>query len=445
MVAPRPLSVPSPPYAGRFYHRSSCRESRRIHPVVPPAWQNGRLPPCRCCSGSTSEPPPPRACCSMSTRRKAPPRPPSSTLSASPTPASASRIPKTGGSRSAASRGSFSAPPAHHPATSSASASPGRCTARSSWAPMPRAPADAPMPSALPSCGTTSAPRAVCTHRTAVGGRAASSDLGRQRRAHRLHAPQGPLAARTARPLRTGAHHPPAQGFIRYRFTGELATDVSDAAGTLALDVDTRTRGSNALLDSLHLDPALLPPIHESCTIAGLLSEWAAAQTGLALGTPIVAGAGDNQAGAIGAGVVTAGEVLAALGTSGVIYAHTDRPRRDLPRPAPRPIHRGPTAHDAQRRARPATRRLVLTGCMLSAGGSPAGPAQSRSRRALRRAVRGRGGARPAPRASSSYLISRANAARIPTRTREQAGSASPRGTPAGTSSARCSKASPSA
>ncbi len=160
--------------------------------------------------------------------------------------------------------------------------------------------------------------------------------------------------------------------FIRFRFTGELATDVSDGAGLLALDVDARTRWSATLLGALHLDPSLFPPIIESCSVAGLISDWAAEQTGLPIGTPVVAGAGDNQAGAIGAGIVTPGTVLAALGTSGVIYAHTDKPRRDLPppgAPADAPAGRLHTMCAADGTAsHPGG--WSLTGCMLSAAGS---------------------------------------------------------------------------
>lgn len=160
--------------------------------------------------------------------------------------------------------------------------------------------------------------------------------------------------------------------FVRFRLTGEIATDVSDASGVLALDVDARSRWSAEVLHKLGLDPALFPTVRESCAVVGLLSEWASGQTGLPLGTPVVAGAGDNQAGAIGAGVVEPGHILAALGTSGVIYAHTDAPRRDLPgpgAPADAPVGRlhtmcaatGTAAHPGG---------WSLTGCMLSAGGS---------------------------------------------------------------------------
>ncbi len=156
--------------------------------------------------------------------------------------------------------------------------------------------------------------------------------------------------------------------FIRYRLTGELATDVSDASGVLALDVDSRTRWSADLLHKLGLDPAILPPVLESCSVAGLISDWAASQTGLPIGTPVVAGAGDNQAGAIGAGVVTSGIILAALGTSGVIYAHTDKPRRDLHAPDA-PAGRLHTMCAADGTANQPG-GWSLTGCMLSAAGS---------------------------------------------------------------------------
>ncbi|QKK07835.1 MAG: hypothetical protein HND58_06380 [Planctomycetota bacterium] len=117
--------------------------------------------------------------------------------------------------------------------------------------------------------------------------------------------------------------------FVRLRLTGEFAADVGDAAGTLLFDVDRRgwSARAHALLD---LDPGLAAPVLESCAVAGRVTTWAAAQTGLPEGTPVVAGSGDNQCGAVGAGVVEPGLVLATLGTSGVIYAHSDLPRKDL-------------------------------------------------------------------------------------------------------------------
>lgn len=156
--------------------------------------------------------------------------------------------------------------------------------------------------------------------------------------------------------------------FVRFRLTGEIATDVSDASGLLALDVDARNRWSTQLIDALKLDPALFPKLRESCSVVGLVTSWASEQTGLQIGTPVVAGAGDNQAGAIGAGVVEPGAVLAALGTSGVVYAHTAKPCRDL-LPGDGPAGRLHTMCAADGSAsHPGG--WSLTGCMLSAGGS---------------------------------------------------------------------------
>lgn len=116
--------------------------------------------------------------------------------------------------------------------------------------------------------------------------------------------------------------------FVRLQLTGQLAIDVSDAAGSLLLDVPRR-RWNEPLARTLDLDPAILPPVLESCAVAGGITPWAAAATGLPEGIPVVAGAGDNQCGAAGAGVVREGMVLATLGTSGVIYAHAEEPRTD--------------------------------------------------------------------------------------------------------------------
>jgi xylulokinase len=156
--------------------------------------------------------------------------------------------------------------------------------------------------------------------------------------------------------------------YIRFRLTGELATDVGDAAGTLLLDVDRR-RWSERMLGLVDLGAALLPRIVESAEVVAPLSAWAAAELGLTPGIPVIGGSGDNMAGAVGAGVAGPGSVLATLGTSGVIYAHTDRPRRDLPQdphsPAGR-LHTMCAADGDDRRAG----AWCVTGCMLSAAGS---------------------------------------------------------------------------
>ncbi len=109
--------------------------------------------------------------------------------------------------------------------------------------------------------------------------------------------------------------------YVRYRLTGEFATEVSDASGTLLLDV-ARRRWSTELLDLLEIDRSLLPAVYESPEVSGRLSAAAAEATGLAAGTPVVGGAGDQAAGAVGSGIVRPGVISATLGTSGVVFAH---------------------------------------------------------------------------------------------------------------------------
>lgn len=120
--------------------------------------------------------------------------------------------------------------------------------------------------------------------------------------------------------------------YVRFRLCGECVGDVGDASGTLLLDVDRRAWSSRALA-AAGLDPAWFPALVESAAESARVSAWAAGQTGIAPGTAVVGGSGDNQCGAVGAGVVAPGMVLATLGTSGVICAHSERPRKDLPSP----------------------------------------------------------------------------------------------------------------
>lgn len=112
--------------------------------------------------------------------------------------------------------------------------------------------------------------------------------------------------------------------YIRFRLTGEFATEVSDASGTALLDVVHR-RWSFYMTDSLDLDRDILPSVHESTDITGVISPQAAQLTGLAPGTPVVGGGGDQAAGAVGNGIVEPGIVSCTLGTSGVVFAHTDQ------------------------------------------------------------------------------------------------------------------------
>jgi len=116
--------------------------------------------------------------------------------------------------------------------------------------------------------------------------------------------------------------------YVRFRLTGERATDLADASGTLLLDVAHR-RWSPEMLEAAEIDERLLPSLHESSDVCGQISSKGAAETGLRVGTPVVAGAGDQAAGATGMGIVATGTVSATIGTSGVVFAATDRPALD--------------------------------------------------------------------------------------------------------------------
>jgi xylulokinase len=116
--------------------------------------------------------------------------------------------------------------------------------------------------------------------------------------------------------------------YVRFRLTGERAVDVADASGTLMLDVAKR-EWSSEVLKATEIDPALLPRVYESQDVCGKISAAGAEATGLAAGTSVVAGAGDQAAGATGMGIVAPGAVSATIGTSGVVFAATDRPALD--------------------------------------------------------------------------------------------------------------------
>ena len=116
--------------------------------------------------------------------------------------------------------------------------------------------------------------------------------------------------------------------YVRLQLTGEKATDVADASGTLIFDV-TRRRWSPEMLAVAQIDESLLPRVYESPQMTGVVSAAGAAATGLRAGTPVVAGAGDQAAGAVGMGIVRAGTISATIGTSGVVFAATDRPSLD--------------------------------------------------------------------------------------------------------------------
>src|SRR4051812_49134074 len=112
--------------------------------------------------------------------------------------------------------------------------------------------------------------------------------------------------------------------YVRYKLTGEFATEVSDASGTALFDVVNR-RWSFEMMDALGLDRALLPECRESIEVSGQITSEVAALTGLAAGTPVVGGGGDQASSAIGNGIVEAGVGSCTLGTSGVVFAHMEQ------------------------------------------------------------------------------------------------------------------------
>lgn len=116
--------------------------------------------------------------------------------------------------------------------------------------------------------------------------------------------------------------------YIRYRMSGEFATEVSDASGTLLLDVAKR-KWCKTLLDKLKISESLLPKVFESYEVSAEVNGECAKAMGISKGTPIVGGGGDQAAGAVGNGIVKKGVVSATLGTSGVVFAHADHVETD--------------------------------------------------------------------------------------------------------------------
>ena len=110
--------------------------------------------------------------------------------------------------------------------------------------------------------------------------------------------------------------------YVRFCLTGEYATEVSDASGMQLLDIPGRC-WSDEVLDKLQIDKSLLAKVYESPEITGTLTMEAAERCGLKPGIPVVGGAGDNAAAAVGTGVVRDGKAFTTIGTSGVVFAHT--------------------------------------------------------------------------------------------------------------------------
>ncbi|GHO73357.1 xylulokinase [Ktedonobacter sp. SOSP1-85] len=123
--------------------------------------------------------------------------------------------------------------------------------------------------------------------------------------------------------------------YIRYRLTGVLAMEISDAAGTCLLDVKQGT-WSREVLSAIELDPSLLPPVVPADAASGSITDEVQALTGLPAGIPVAGGGADNACGAVGNGIVEPGLALLSVGTSGIVLAHATSPQVDTSGPVPR-------------------------------------------------------------------------------------------------------------
>ena len=124
------------------------------------------------------------------------------------------------------------------------------------------------------------------------------------------------------------AHVLLAKDYIRFKLTGEYATEVSDASGMQLLDVKNR-KWSDEVCEKLGIDMKLLAKVYESCEATGHVTDEASKLTGVKSGTVVAGGAGDNAAAAIGMGVCVNGKAFTTIGTSGVVFAHTSEPKID--------------------------------------------------------------------------------------------------------------------
>ena len=124
---------------------------------------------------------------------------------------------------------------------------------------------------------------------------------------------------------RRAAHVLLPKDYVRLQLTGDHAIDKADGAGTILFDLGARD-WSDEIVDALRIDRSWLPPTFEGPAVTGAVTNAAADATGLRAGTPVVAGGGDQAANAVGLGAVDPGVPALSLGTSGVIFAPTDRP-----------------------------------------------------------------------------------------------------------------------
>ena len=119
-----------------------------------------------------------------------------------------------------------------------------------------------------------------------------------------------------------------AKDYIVFKLTGEFATDYSDASGTNAYDI-VKNEWSNKILDLAGIDYDKFPTIHESIFVAGEVTKDAAEETGLKYGTPVVIGAGDGSAAAVGVGCIKPGTAYTYLGSSAWVGTTAEKPLHD--------------------------------------------------------------------------------------------------------------------
>lgn len=146
--------------------------------------------------------------------------------------------------------------------------------------------------------------------------------------------------------------------YVRFRMTGDFATDVGDASGMCLIRQRT---WSDELLRILDIDKSLLPALYESPEITGTINAQGFQSLGLRKGTPVVAGSGDVMTGAVGTGIVEPGLISANLGTGGVMCAHSSTPALD---------DAGPILGRLATMCHAVPGAYVIFGCMLSAAGS---------------------------------------------------------------------------
>lgn len=117
--------------------------------------------------------------------------------------------------------------------------------------------------------------------------------------------------------------------YLRYRMTGNIHSEYSDAAGTLLLNVGEKT-WNKEICDLFDLNVDFCPPLVESHDCVGQLTKVFAQQTGLSTETKVFAGGADNACGAIGSGILSEGHTLCSVGTSGVVLSYEERNDRDF-------------------------------------------------------------------------------------------------------------------